>query len=257
MLAQAKAQLRLTSIVRAIQLGVVVVLFGGWVLITSSHAVNPLFLPGPLSVITALGHLTVTKAFWGAVGVTAFTTAVAYAIAVGAGIVMGFFIGRSPTLTAAYRPVLAGMFAIPITLFFPLFVVMFGLGPGSKIAFGALYGFFPIVLNTIAGFAGVEPLFLRSARSQGATRLQALRHIFVPGAWPVVLSGLRIGFFITFASVLGGETLSSASGIGHAIAHEADLLDSPPMFALIVIVLAVSVGLNLALSMIEKRAVRS
>jgi len=134
---------------------------------------------------------------------------------------------------------------------------MFGLGPASKIAFGALYGFFPIVLNTIAGFSGIDPLFLRSARSQGATRVQALRHIFIPGAWPVVLSGLRIGFFITFASVLGGETLSSASGVGHAIAHEADLLDSPPMFAWIVIVLAVTVGLNLFLTLIEKRAGRS
>ena len=103
----------------------------------------------------------------------------------------------------------------------------------------------------------INALFLRSARSQGATRVQALRHIFIPGAWPVVLSGLRIGFFITFASVLGGETLSSASGVGHAIAHEGDLLDSPPMFAWIAIVLAVSVGLNLALSLIEKRAGRS
>ena len=73
----------------------------------------------------------------------------------------------------------------------------------------------------------------------------------------MVFTGLRIGFFLAFASVLGGETLSSASGVGHAIAHEADLLDSPPMFAWIVIVLAVTVGLNLVLSLIEKRAVRA
>jgi ABC-type nitrate/sulfonate/bicarbonate transport system permease component len=153
--------------------------------------------------------------------------------------------------------VLSGVFAIPLTLIFPLFVVMFGLGPPSKIAFGALYGFFPIVLNTIAAFSGIEPLFLRAARSQGATHAQTLRHIYLPGAWPVVLTGLRIGFFITFASVLGGETLSSASGVGHAIAHEGDLLDSPPMFAWIAIVLAVTVFLNLALTELEKRAVRS
>jgi ABC-type nitrate/sulfonate/bicarbonate transport system permease component len=257
MLAQANAQLRLTGIVRAIQVAVVAVFFGAWFFVTGAHAINPLFLPAPLAVLNALAHLTSTKGFWGALGVTAFSTAVAYAIAAAAGIVFGFLIGRSPALTAAYRPILAGLFAIPLTLFFPLFVVMFGLGPTSKIAFGALYGFFPIVLNTIAGFSGIDPLFLRSARAQGATRVQALRHIFIPGAWPVVLSGLRIGFFITFASVLGGETLSSASGVGHAIAHEADLLDSPPMFAWIVIVLAVTVGLNLFLSLIEKRAGRS
>jgi len=257
MLAQANAQLRLTGIVRAIQAAVVAVVFGAWFFVTGAHAINPLFLPAPLAVLNSLAHLMSTKGFWSALGVTAFSTAVAYAIAAAAGIAFGFLIGRSPVLTSAYRPVLAGLFAIPLTLFFPLFVVMFGLGPASKIAFGALYGFFPIVLNTIAGFSGIDPLFLRSARSQGATRVQALRHIFIPGAWPVVLSGLRIGFFITFASVLGGETLSSASGVGHAIAHEADLLDSPPMFAWIVIVLAVTVGLNLFLTLIEKRAGRS
>jgi ABC-type nitrate/sulfonate/bicarbonate transport system permease component len=257
MLAQANAELRSTALVRAIQLGVIVALFAVWVLLTSAHAVNSLFLPAPLAVAGALANLVRTSAFWSAVGVTAFTTAVAYAIASTAGVVVGFFIGRSPTLTTAYRPVLSGLFAIPLTLFFPLFVVMFGLGPPSKIAFGALYGFFPIVLNTIAGFSGIDRLFLRSAQSQGATRVQMLRHIFVPGAWPIVLTGLRIGFFITFASVLGGETLSSASGVGHAIAHEGDLLDSPPMFAWIAIVLSVTVVLNLVLSVIEKRAVRS
>jgi ABC-type nitrate/sulfonate/bicarbonate transport system permease component len=72
-----------------------------------------------------------------------------------------------------------------------------------------------------------------------------------------VVTGLRIGFFITFASVLGGETLSSASGVGHQIAHEGDLLESPPMFAWIAIVLAVTIVLNLTLSFVEKRAVRS
>jgi ABC-type nitrate/sulfonate/bicarbonate transport system permease component len=257
MLAQANAELRRTSLVRAIQVAVVAVLFAAWVFLTSAHAINSLFLPAPLAVAGALGHLIVTKSFWGAVGVTALTTVTAYLIAATAGVVLGFFIGRSPVLTEAYRPVLSGLFAIPLTLFFPLFVVIFGLGPSSKIAFGALYGFFPIALNTIAGFSGIERLFLRSAQSQGATRVQMLRYIFVPGAWPIVLTGLRIGFFIAFASVLGGETLSSASGIGHAIAHEGDLLESPPMFAWIVIVLSVTVVLNLVLSVVEKRAVRS
>jgi ABC-type nitrate/sulfonate/bicarbonate transport system permease component len=70
----------------------------------------------------------------------------------------------------------------------------------------------------------------------------------------VVITGLRIGFFIAFASVLGGETLSSTAGMGHAIAHEADLLEGPAMYAYIVIVLAVTIALNLVLAQVEKRA---
>jgi ABC-type nitrate/sulfonate/bicarbonate transport system permease component len=257
MLATARAAARETSIVRVIQLVCVVLFFGTWAALTYSHFVNRLFLPEPSAVWSALVKLAGSQTFWDNVGVTVSTTAVAYAIAVVLGILVGFVVGRSPVLTKAYRPVLSGLFAIPITLFFPLFVVMFGIGPASKVAFGSLYAFFPIALNTIAGFSGVERLFLRAAKSQGATSWQMLRHIYLPGAWPVVISGLRIGFFITFASVLGGETLSSTAGMGHMIAHEADLLEGPTMYAYIVIVLAVTMLLNAGLAQVEKRAGRS
>ena len=170
MLAPANAELRLTALVRTIQVAVIAALFAVWVGLTSTHAVNALFLPAPLAVLRRLEHLVVTAGFWGAVGVTAFSTAIAYSIASIAGVTLGFFVGRSPTLTAAYRPILSGMFAIPLTLFFPLFVVMFGLGPSSKIAFGALYAFFPIALNTIAGFSGIDRLFLRAAQSHKVRR---------------------------------------------------------------------------------------
>jgi len=254
MLAPAKAAARQTTIVHLIQAAVVVVLFGAWIALTATHFVNPLFLPPPLAVLTALGRLASGSSFWSAVGVTVATIAIAYAIASVLGIVAGFFIGRSAVLTSAYRPVLSGLFAIPLTLFFPLLVVIFGIGPTSKVVFGALYAFFPIALNTIAAFSGIDRLYVRSAKSQGATNMQMLRHIYLPGARPVVITGLRIGFFITSASVLGGETLSSTAGMGHAIAHEADLLDGPPMYAYIVIVLAFTMLLNFVLGEMEKRA---
>lgn len=254
MQAPAEAAARQTATVRCIQVAVVLVLLGAWVALTASHAISPLFLPAPLAVLVALGRLASGSSFWSAVGVTAGTIALAYAIASVLGVVVGFFIGRSAILTSAYKPVLSGLFAIPLTLFFPLLVVMFGIGPTSKVVFGALYAFFPIALNTIAGFSGIDPLYVRSARSQGATTMQTLKHIYLPGARPVVITGLRIGFFITSASVLGGETLSSTAGMGHAIAHEADLLDGPPMYAYIVIVLAFTMILNYVLGRMEQRA---
>jgi ABC-type nitrate/sulfonate/bicarbonate transport system permease component len=240
----------------AIQLAFVVVVFGIWQGLTQAHAVNPLFLPALPAVAASLARLVASAGFWSAVGVTALTVAEAYVLAVAAGIAAGFFIGRSAKLTAAFEPLLSGIFAVPIALFFPLFVVLFGIGPGSKVAFGAVYGFFPIALNTIAGFGGVDALLLRAARSQGATKLQTFRHVYLPGALPVVVGGLRIGFFICFASVLGGETLSSAAGVGHAIAHEGELLESAPMFAWIVLVVAATLALNLGVSALESRAGR-
>ena len=130
----------------------------------------------------------------------------------------GFLVARSKNLLRIFEPMLTGMFAIPLTLFFPLFVVFFGIGPDSKVAYGATYSFFPIALNTIAGFASVDELYLRAVRSMGASGLQQFRHVYLPGAMPVTLTGLRIGFFICIASVLGGETLAAAAGVGKSIA---------------------------------------
>ena len=68
-----------------------------------------------------------------------------------------------------FEPLLAGMFAVPLIVFLPLFILFFGIGMESEIAFGATYAFFPIVLNTIGGISQVDPRFVTVARSMGAT----------------------------------------------------------------------------------------
>ena len=95
-----------------------------------------------------------------------------------------------------FEPLLAGVYSVPIILFLPLFVLFFGLGPGSKIAIGTTISFFPIVLNTIAGFGYVDRIFITAARSMGASDLQMFRYVLLPAALPVILTGLRIGFTV-------------------------------------------------------------
>jgi ABC-type nitrate/sulfonate/bicarbonate transport system permease component len=156
-----------------------------------------------------------------------------------------------------FEPVLTGIFAIPLTLFFPLFVVFFGIGPDSKVAYAATYSFFPIALNTIAGFASVDELYLRAMRAMGASGLQQFRHVYLPGAMPVTLTGLRIGFFICIASVLGGETLAAAAGVGKSIALSAELMETARLYAWIAFVVLASVTLNLLALAAETRSERA
>ena len=169
-------------------------------------------------------------------------------IAVAAGILVGYIISRSRFRIDVLEPIIAGLFTIPITLFFPIFILFFGIGTGSKIAYGAAYAFFPIALNTIASFANVEPHFLCAAKSMGASRWDTFRHVLIPSAFPVLLSGMRIGFFICFAAVLGGETLSSVAGVGRNIALAAELMEPARMYAWIAFVVLTALVLNLVVS---------
>jgi ABC-type nitrate/sulfonate/bicarbonate transport system permease component len=231
-----------------IQIGFVTIVAAAWYWSTATGSVSRLFLPAPEAVWRALLQLVVTWQFWSAVEVTLITVAQAYAIAVVVGIAAGYLISRSRYRMDVLEPILAGLFTIPITLFFPIFILFFGIGTGSKVAYGATYAFFPIALNTIAAFANVEPHFLRAAKSMGASRWNAFRHVLVPSALPLLLSGMRIGFFICFAAVLGGETLSSVAGIGRNIALSAELMEPARMYAWITFVVLTALILNLVLS---------
>ena len=121
-----------------------------------------LFLPAPELVWREMGVLLASGQLWSSLYVTLTSIAKAYAIAVVAGIAVGFVVARSRTLVQMFEPVLSGMFAVPLTMFFPLFVLFFGIGPDSKVAYGATYAFFPIALNTIAAFSNVDELYLRA-----------------------------------------------------------------------------------------------
>lgn len=240
----------------AVQLTFVALLAAAWYGVTAAHLVSPLFLPPPAAAWTALGRLAASGAIWAAARVTLATVVEAYAIALIGGLAAGFAIGRSRRLTRIFEPLLAGTFAIPLTLFFPLLVLFFGIGTGSKVAFGALYGFFPIVLTTIAGFGNVDELYVRASRSLGATPLQAFRHVYLPAALPVVAGGMRVGFFVCFASVLGGETLSSLAGFGHALAKAAELMESGVLYAWLIVVVLIAFALNGLVALVELRAGR-
>jgi ABC-type nitrate/sulfonate/bicarbonate transport system permease component len=238
---------------RLIQLVFLAALITIWTLIGRMHAISPLFLPPVGAVWSALRSLVVTDDFWSAVRVTLATVAEAYAIAVAVGLAAGYLVTRSRYLTRVFEPVLSGLFTIPITLFFPLFILLFGIGPGSKVAYGAAYGFFPIALNAIAGLAHADRRYVDAARAMGITRLGIVRHVLFPSAFAIILTGLRIGFFICFASVLGGETISSISGIGHNIALSAELMEPAGMYAWIVVVIAAALVLNASVSALENR----
>lgn len=242
-----------TFATRSVQVAFLAIVAAAWYLAAETGSVSRLFLPPPASVMAALERLVLTASFWSAVLVTLTTIGKAFAIAMVSGIAAGYLITRSKLATQVIEPVIAGLFTIPITLFFPMFILLFGIGTGSKVAYGTTYAFFPIALNTIAAFSNTDERFLRAARSMGASRYETFWHVLLPAGMPVLITGIRVGFFICFASVLGGETISSVAGIGRNIALSAELMESARMYSWILFVIFTSVTLNLVVHSVENR----
>jgi ABC-type nitrate/sulfonate/bicarbonate transport system permease component len=233
--------------------GVVVV----WYLASTRWGVNRLLLPNPVAVYDNLIDILRSGEFIGDLETTLGELAAAFAISVTGGVTLGYLISRSPYAIEVFEPLFAAIYAIPIILFLPLFVLFFGLGPASKIALGASISFFPVVINTIAGFGHVDRLFVTAARSMGASDYHLFRHVLLPAALPVILTGLRMGFTTALLSIIGSETLASLAGLGHRIVHLAEAMDMARMFAYIVFVIAIAVILNTIVSTLEARGKRN
>lgn len=248
-----KAERRVSRLVQA---GFIAVLLALWYLGSNVWGINRLLLPKPQDVAFELADILRSGEFWPDLLVTLSELAAAFAISLTSGVGLGFLISRSRTSIKVFEPLLAGAYAIPIILFLPLYILFLGLGPPSKIALGATISFFPIVLNTIAGFGSVEPLHITAARSMGASNWHLFRYVLLPAALPVMLSGLRMGFTVALLSIIGSETIASLEGLGHRIVHLAEAMDMARMFAYIVFVVAIAVALNSVVSALEARGRR-
>ena len=241
---------------RAVQVTFLVTLVLLWYFGTTRWGINPLLLPNPVKVWAELKDILSTGEYLPDLQVTLSEIAIAFLISCSSGVTVGYLISRSQYLMRVFEPLLAGMYSIPIILFLPLYVLFFGLGPGSKIAIGTTISFFPIVLNTVAGFGYVDRIFITAARSMGASDVQMFRYVLLPAAFPVILTGLRIGFTVALLSILGSETLASLAGLGHRIVHLAEAMETARMFAYIAFVVAIAATLNTTVSALERRSKR-
>jgi len=241
---------------RLVQLAFLVVLMTLWYLATTKWGVSHLLLPNPARVYDELRDVLGSGEFVPDLKITLTELAVAFALSSVGGITLGYVLSRSQYLIRAFEPLLAGVYSIPIILFLPLYVLFFGLGPASKIALGTTISFFPIVLNTIAGFGYVDRIYVVAARSMGASDFQLFRWVLLPAALPVILTGLRMGFTVALLSILGSETIASLAGLGHRIVHLAEAMETARMFAYIAFAVAIAASLNVIVTMLEAKGRR-
>lgn len=222
-----------------------------WEALPRAGWVPRLFLP-PLSTTLAAG-IADWRGFGAALLVTLWEVAAAMVVAVGGGILAGAMMGAAPGPRRLLLPVFSSLYAVPIVVLYPVFTAWLGVGSESKIAFAAVYGFFPTMLATAAGIQTIDPNLILTARSMGATPLQRLFRVILPAAIPTVLAGLRLGGALVIVGVVVAEMLVAAAGIGYLVTSARTVLESPRVFFGVLLVLAIAIGFDLAMRLIERR----
>jgi ABC-type nitrate/sulfonate/bicarbonate transport system permease component len=243
--------------VAAIRIALVVALLLGWE--AAARFSNPLLSAPPSVVLPALVQVLTLESYPELprhLLVTAREIAIAYAMAVLAGVALGFALGLYRTLGRAYGPILAALYAVPAVVWYPSLMLFFGLDSASKIAFGFLLGFFPITLAVLAGIRQVSPQLVTVARAFGAKPLTTFVKVMVPAMMFTLVGGLRTGLALTVIGVIVGEILGSRQGIGSLINHAYGLLHTADYVALVLVTLVLIVASDALASLVEQRAQR-
>lgn len=218
---------------------------------------NPTFFP-PLTEVGRSLFDTVLAApqIRGAVADAIWQITIAYGLSIAAGLALGLAVGWTSFGRRATFPIVLLLYAIPQVVLLPLFVLVFGLGAGSKIAFGFSHGVFPILVNVVAGMRNVNQLYVRGAQSMGANRIDLFRHVIFPHMVPSFFAGLRLGMTMTLLGVILAELYVSTQGIGYFTKVFAETMDPAPLYAIIVLLAAIAITFNEIVRIAERRFTR-
>jgi ABC-type nitrate/sulfonate/bicarbonate transport system permease component len=188
-----------------------------WWLAGVAGLAEPTLLPPPREVFHTLATMVADASLLRHMGITLARVLAGFLVAVAIALPVGVAMALSRTVRDALEPLVELLRPIPPLAAIPLAVLWFGIGELTKVLLIALAAFFPIVVNTIAGFSAVQPVHVQAALSLGAGRWQVLWFVVARAALPDLVVGLRLGLGLSFLQLVAAELIASSSGLGWLI----------------------------------------
>jgi NitT/TauT family transport system permease protein len=190
--------------------------------------------------------------FNAAIGKTMSNAALAFALAVSVGIVFALIVHRRKVVREALEPLFATYYAIPVLAFYPILIVLFGVGDLPKILIAFMLGVIAVITNTLHGLDRVPPVLVKTARVLQYSPTEAALRVTLPFAMPYMLTGVKFAVAYSLIGIVGSEFIMSSDGLGFEISFAYNNFTNSVMYPLILLVLVVSITLNLSISYWEK-----
>jgi NitT/TauT family transport system permease protein len=237
----------------ALHLVFLVVLLGLTELAASRRWLDPTFFGQPSGVAAYLWNALGTSKFWVDLSWTLAGVAASFLLGSSAAFAVGLAFVRWPDLERFADPYFNALNVMPRIALAPLFILWFGIGLGSKVAVGCSLTFFIVLSATVAGIRGVSQDHVTLCRTLGAGALTTFLRVTLPGAVPVIFSGLRLGLIYALLGVVGTEIIASEKGLGQTLAYLGSTFDINGVMALLVVLALLGVAIVRFMSWLEKR----
>lgn len=179
--------------------------------------------------------------------------AVAAAISIGLGFVVGALVHAWPWLRAALDPLLASYYAVPTFMFYPVFIILFGVGSASIVAIAVLLAIVAMITATLNGLDRIPPVLRKTARIMGMGASRTAFLVSLPAALPHLFTGVKLAVAYSFIGVIASEFILSGSGIGYSIAYAYNNFNNREMYGLMLLIVLVTTLVNTLLDMVDRR----
>ncbi|MEU4791280.1 ABC transporter permease [Micromonospora tulbaghiae] len=224
-----------------------------WETVPRAGLVDRVFLPPLSEVLAAWWELLRSGQLADHVGASLTRSLTGLALAVVTAIPLGLLIGWYRPLADLLSPLLEVFRNTAALALLPVFVLILGLGETSKIALVLYACSWPILLNTVAGVKGVDPLLIRSARSMGLNHLRLFQKVILPAAVPTVFTGVRLAGAYSILVLVAAEMVGAKAGLGYLVNYAQYNFAIPDMYAGIITISAIGLVVNQLLVAGERR----
>jgi NitT/TauT family transport system permease protein len=239
--------------IRGLALGVFAALLVLAEIGTRTGFITSLTLPRPTAVVETLVQLWQTGGLWKHLIPSLQRLLVGGALGISFGIALGVMIGLFSYVRAGLVPLIAALFPIPKIALLPLFVIWFGIDEMSKYMLIAFGTFTPTVVATYGAVDNVDRSLIRMGQSFGLSWWSIVRKIVLPGAFPAILSGLRVSIAIAIILLVAAEMLGAQYGVGSYILAAGSLYDLEKLFAGVAILSIMGLIVNFVIGQVERR----
>jgi len=201
-------------------------------------------VPSFTKIVAAFFRMLFESTTWKHFAVSAWEIGAGLTIGYILGVLFGLIAGTRRFFGAAVAPYVDGIATAPKIVFLPIVMLLVGTGMGSKLALGALSAFFPVAINMAASVRQIPNIFVRVGHSFRLTSWQMATRIYLPALRPSLVTSLRLGFGLAVVGVLLAEIKLSNAGLGFLANEHYSHYRVPDLYAVLVLVFIVAVGLN-------------
>lgn len=227
-----------------IRLSMILAIMALWEFVAWSDWFYHEVFPSGIVVVAAAGNLLTDAVFFDHLAITLFEILLGLGLAILFGVGSGLLLGVSQNLYRGLDPILVALATTPKIVFFPVIMLMVGIGTESKVAMGALSAYFPIALSSAASVRSVPQVFIDTGRAFGLSRWQLARAIYIPAVLPELLTGIRLGLGVCIIGVLLAEIKMSNQGLGFLAIEYYNLFDIPSLYAALIVIFLIAIGIN-------------